>query len=178
MAKIPNLITFGRLLIANIGFLLMFRDHWKPAFFIILISVLLDAMDGAAARRLNQVSTTGVFLDIMADKVVIISTFLIVGYKLNPLFFYLGLLMLLREYAIDTLRAIAAARQIVLSADALSKLKGVLFMTAMVGAIGNHAFFGSAWLEGAMAAVGAIGMALAYVTLGRFYRKCRDLQVF
>ncbi|MFQ5587233.1 MAG: CDP-alcohol phosphatidyltransferase family protein [Nitrospiria bacterium] len=178
MINIPNLITCGRLLIANIGFILMLTDHWKPAFLLILFSVLLDAMDGEVARRLNQVSQTGIFLDIMADKIVIISTFLIVGYKLNPFFFYLGLLMLLREYVIDTLRAIAAARKTVLSADALSKLKGVILMTAMVGAIGNHAFLGSAWIEGAMAAMGAIGMTLAYVTLGRFYLKCRDLQVF
>ncbi len=178
MGRIPNIITCGRLLIANMGFIMMLTDHWKPAFFIILVAVLLDAMDGKVARHLNQVSNAGVFLDIMVDKVVIISTFLIVGYKLNRLFFYLGLFMLLREYAIDTLRAISASRQIVLSADNFSKIKGVLFMTAMVGIIGNQAFVRDPWLEWTMVVVAVIGMIMAYVTLARFYQKCRNLQIF
>jgi len=59
-----------------------------------------------------------------------------------------------------------------------SKFKGVLFMTTMLCAIGNHAFLGSASFEQAMILLGAGGMILAYLTLGRFYLKCKDLQVF
>jgi CDP-diacylglycerol--glycerol-3-phosphate 3-phosphatidyltransferase len=134
-------------------------------------------VDGAVARRLNQVSHTGVFLDIMVDKVVIIGTFFVVGYKLYPIFFYLGLLMLLREYAIDTLRSIAASRQVVIPADGFSKLKGVLFMTAMLCAIGNQAFLQNSWFEQTVAVVAMATMLLAYITLARFYRKCRAVQV-
>lgn len=178
MVRIPNIITAGRLLLAVFGFSLMLVDYWQPAFFIMLTSVLLDAVDGSVARRLNQVSDTGVFLDIMADKIVIIGTFLVIGYKFDAAFFYLGLFMLVREYVIDTMRAIAAARRIVISADSVSKFKGVLFMTAMLGAIGNQAFLGSAAFGQAMVLLGVGSMVLAYLTLVRFYLKCKGLQVF
>ena len=113
----------------------------------------------------------------MTDKIVIITTFLIIGYKVDVAFFYLGLLMLIREYSIDTMRALAAARQVVISADAFSKFKGVLFMTTMLGAIGNHAVLGSAAFQQAMVLLAVGGMILAYLTLGRFYLKCKALQV-
>ena len=178
MSNTPNAITTGRLLIAVFGFFMMFMDFWAAAFFFILTAELLDAVDGNVARRLNQVSVTGVYFDIMTDKIVIISTFLIIGYKFDVAFFYLGLMMLIREYAVDTMRSIAATRQVVISADIFSKFKGVLFMSTMLGALGNHAYLGSAAFEQAMILLGAGGMILAYLTLGRFYLKCKGLQVF
>lgn len=175
MTNIPNTISLVRLLIAVGGFVLIFMGYWKSSFVALLVSVLLDAVDGSAARRLNQVTHAGIFLDIMVDKVVIICTFLIIGYQLYPVFFYLGLLMLLREYAIDTLRSIAASRQIVIPADGFSKLKGVLFMTAMLCALGNRAFLQNVWFGQAIEVVAILTMVLAYITLLRFYLKYRDL---
>ena len=83
MRNIPNIITAGRLAIAVSGFFMMFMDFWVPAFFTMLASVLLDAVDGNIARRLNQVSEAGVFFDIMTDKIVIIGTFLITGVQVR-----------------------------------------------------------------------------------------------
>ncbi|MFQ5543140.1 MAG: CDP-alcohol phosphatidyltransferase family protein [Nitrospiria bacterium] len=175
--NIPNRLTFIRLILAYIGFTAMMLDHWVTTFFLILTSVLLDAVDGKVARHLMQVSKSGIFLDVMVDKVVIISTFLLIGYKFDPRFFYLGLLMILREYTMDTMRSIAASQQKIISADFFSKLKGVILMIAMVGAIGNRAFFRNIQLELAMVSIGAVGMTLSYMTLGRFYLKYKALLI-
>ena len=175
MRNLPNAVTVGRLLIAAMAFVSIFVEFWTSAFCLILISVFMDVLDGALARRLNLVSKAGVFLDIMADKIVIISTFLIIGYKLRPPFFYLGLLMLFREYAMDTMRAIAASQGKVISADKLSKLKGIFFMFAMVGAIGNKAFLGDETAARIMVLTASVGMILAYLTLARFFHKYRHL---
>jgi phosphatidylglycerophosphate synthase len=114
----------------------------------------------------------------MTDEIVIIGTFLITGYKFDVALFYLGLLMLIREYAVDTMRAIATTRHIVISADVFSKLKGVLFMVTMLCAIGNHTFLENEKFEQAIVLLGNNSMILAYLTLGRFYLKCKALQVF
>jgi len=172
----PNAITFIRLIVAVVSFGLMIQDYWLVAAILILIAVLLDVADGRVARRLKQVTKQGVYLDVMADKIVIISTFLIVGLKLHVAFFYLGILMLIREYSIDTMRSIAASQNVVISADKFSKIKGVLFMIAMLFMVWNEAVFhlGGIWQEVSIG-VASLAMVLAYATLVRFFVKYKNI---
>ena len=172
---IANNITLARLLIAEISFIFIIVNMFHVGFVLLLVAILLDIVDGKVARRMKQVSKPGIFLDIMADKIVIISAFLVVGLKINLIFFYLGLLMLLREYAMDTMRSIAASKGKVISSDKFSKIKGWLFMISVVGMLGCFTFFGSILeLQNFMILVGITGMVMAYITLVRFliiYRK-------
>ena len=168
--NVPNALTMARLGIALVSFVLMWMDYWMVASVLLLAAVGMDILDGLLARRLGQVSFGGVYLDVMADKIVIISTYLMLGIKLDSAFFLLGLLMLVREYTIDTMRSIAAAKQVVLSADKYSKIKGVMFMTAMLMMSFNAAL--STMLPSVTLAslvIASVGMLLAYVTLGRFF---------
>jgi CDP-diacylglycerol--glycerol-3-phosphate 3-phosphatidyltransferase len=178
--NIPNRITCLRLIIAIISFVLMLTNKWVPAFILILIAVLLDIIDGKVARKLGQVTTQGVFLDIMVDKIVIISTFLIIGLKINRIFFYLGILMLIREYSIDTMRAIAASNRKVITSDKLSKIKGILFMTSMILMIGNYTLnYSHTPLSITVTYVAIImaiiGIIFSYLTLVRFIRSYRKI---
>jgi phosphatidylglycerophosphate synthase len=136
------------------------------------LATMLDIVDGQVARRLHQVSKHGVFLDIMVDKIVILSTFFFIGMRIDVLFFYLGILLLIREYIMDTMRSIAASNNVVIPADRLSKIKGVLLMTAMLIVIGNFASAYSLFVNSVLQTIGAIlagtGTLLAYFTLVRF----------
>lgn len=174
--NVPNLITIARLFIAFTGFLLMIFDQWLLAAVLILVAVLMDVADGRMARRLNQVTKQGVFLDVMADKIVIISTFLIIGVKINIIFFYLGILMLVREYTMDTMRSIAASQNKVISADKFSKIKGIIFMSAMLGMLWFKALnlADNLW-QNSFIILASIGMIMAYITLVRFFIKYKDL---
>lgn len=174
--NVPNLITLGRLVLAVVSFIFMIMNEWLIAGIMILISVLMDIIDGKMARSLKQVTNQGVFLDVMADKIVIISTFLIIGLKINIYFFYLGILMLIREYSMDTMRSIAASRNKVISADKFSKVKGALFMIAMLGMIWNYVVFNNneIWQSGFLA-LASLAMLMAYITLIRFFRKYKDI---
>jgi CDP-diacylglycerol--glycerol-3-phosphate 3-phosphatidyltransferase len=168
--NIPNKLTLIRLLIAIVGFVLIILDFWVYAFNLILIAVILDIVDGKVARFFKETSKQGIFLDVMADKIVIITTFLLIGIKINIAFFYLGLLMLLREYSIDTMRSIAAASNNVISADRFSKIKGVIFMFSMLVMIGNYVFFkNNIFVQQSMVILASFGMLLAYITLLRFF---------
>jgi phosphatidylglycerophosphate synthase len=172
---IANYITVTRLIIALISFLFMILNKWLIAFFLIFIAIILDIVDGKVARGMKEVSKYGIFLDIMVDKIVIISTFLMIGIYITRIFFYLGILMLVREYIMDTMRSIAASNNKVIPADKLSKIKGVLFMTSMLIIIGNYVLISntsnpaiSAILQWIGIVMAVLGMIFAYFTLGRF----------
>ena len=68
---IPNLLSFLRILLAGV-FCFLFdsdeplADNW-PAFTVLGVSALTDALDGKLARALNQVSEAGKLLDPIAD---------------------------------------------------------------------------------------------------------------
>jgi CDP-diacylglycerol--glycerol-3-phosphate 3-phosphatidyltransferase len=172
--NIPALITLVRLLTGIVSFIFMFLNYWVLGSVFILLAVLLDIADGKIARALKQATKSGVFLDIMVDKIVIIGTYFIVGAKINVLFFYFGLLILLREYSMDTLRTIAASEKIILSADKLSKIKGTFYMTAMVGMVFNFALLNNnAAVQAIMIVLAACGIILAYASLTRLVLKYR-----
>lgn len=174
-ANVPNAITVIRLMIAVISFALMMTEYWLSAAILILVAVVMDVLDGKVARRLEQVTKQGVYLDVMADKIVIISTFLIIGLKINVVFFYLGILMLIREYTMDTMRSIAASKSVVISADKFSKIKGVLFMLAMLGMIWNLVLYDNRYVEQTFVIIASVAMLLAYVTLVRFFLKYKNI---
>lgn len=174
-ANVPNTITVVRLLIAVISFALMMLEYWLSAAILILLAVVMDVLDGKVARHLEQVTKQGVYLDVMADKIVIISTFLIIGLKINVVFFYLGILMLIREYTMDTMRSIAASKSVVISADKFSKIKGVLFMFAMLGMIWNLVLLDNYYLEQLFIVLATLGMLFAYITLVRFFLKYKKV---
>ncbi|XP_046894310.1 CDP-diacylglycerol--inositol 3-phosphatidyltransferase isoform X1 [Hypomesus transpacificus] len=64
---VPNLIGYARIVLAFLAFYLM-RCCPVPAVFCYLLSALLDAFDGHAARALNQGTKFGAMLDMLTDR--------------------------------------------------------------------------------------------------------------
>lgn len=77
---IPNMITLLRLLLvpAVILALLTGRMGWALAGFV--VAGASDAVDGFIARKFNQRSELGAYLDPMADKLLLVSVFVVLGY--------------------------------------------------------------------------------------------------
>lgn len=78
---VPNLISFGRLLLVPVfAFLIVTeQDYWALA--VLAVSGVSDFLDGWLARRWNQVSDLGAKLDPAADRLYILSTLLGLAYR-------------------------------------------------------------------------------------------------
>lgn len=77
---IPNLITILRfLLVPGIVYALLSQE-WGWAFAGFVIAGVSDGVDGFIARHFHQTSTLGSYLDPVADKVLLVSVFIVLGY--------------------------------------------------------------------------------------------------
>jgi CDP-diacylglycerol--glycerol-3-phosphate 3-phosphatidyltransferase len=109
--NIPNLITLSRIvLIPLIIGLYYIPSEWmtletknQAATSVFVLAAITDWLDGYLARRLNQMSAFGAFLDPVADKLIVVGA-LIVLLQLDRVEAMVGLIVIGREIAISALR--------------------------------------------------------------------------
>lgn len=77
---IPNLITIMRLLLVPAVLLGLLGGHVQAAFFAFVVAGVSDGVDGFIARRFNQRSALGAYLDPLADKALLVSVFVALAY--------------------------------------------------------------------------------------------------
>ena len=75
-----NIITVVRLLITPIIVWLIFSSYYGLGLIFFVFSGLSDALDGFIAKQYNQRTILGSYLDPVADKVLIVSSILALGY--------------------------------------------------------------------------------------------------
>jgi len=76
---IPNLITILRLILVPGVVLAMMQGRWDWAFAGFAVAGASDGVDGFIARRFDQRSRLGGYLDPMADKLLLVSVFVVLG---------------------------------------------------------------------------------------------------
>ena len=100
------------------------------ALVLFVIAELSDLVDGKVARSLNQVTDLGKFLDPIADKLLVTSALLCICAE-RAIYVWPAMIILIREFAVTGLRAIAASKGNVIAAGKLGKLKTALQTTAL-----------------------------------------------
>lgn len=97
---------------------------------IFIIASITDKLDGTIARKRNQITDFGKFLDPIADKMLVLSAMLILVEK-NLLPAFIPIIVLIREFAVSGYRLIAVEKDgKVIAANIWGKIKTV---TQMVG---------------------------------------------
>lgn len=76
---IPNLITMLRVVLVPAVVLAMLQARWDWAFAGFVVAGISDGVDGFIARRFNQQSRFGAYLDPIADKLLLVSVFVVMG---------------------------------------------------------------------------------------------------
>ena len=94
MTYLPNAISFGRLLSVPIVVFLLWRGLMVGAFWVFVVASLSDAIDGYLARKFGFYSLLGVYLDPLADKVLLVSVFIMLAYLGQVPFFLVSILVL------------------------------------------------------------------------------------
>lgn len=78
--SIPNLITIIRLLVVPLIISMILEDRYGMAFWLFLGAGISDAVDGFIAKRFNSATKLGAYLDPLADKALLMSVFITLGY--------------------------------------------------------------------------------------------------
>ena len=103
-------------------------DLWAVGVF--LVAAVTDLLDGYFARKRGQITTLGILLDPIADKLLTSAAFIsLVWLRYVPA--WMVVIIVGREFAVSGLRAIASAEGFVLEASDLAKTKMVLQVSAI-----------------------------------------------
>lgn len=154
---VMSLLDFVAPDLGNTGINLVFLI----VFIFFVVASYTDHLDGYLARKNNQVTDLGKFLDPVADKLLINSMviFLIIPsvfakYAPNQIIsfnMWCALLLIVRDIVVDALRFIAAQKKVVIAANIFGKLKTVFEMIA-IGAVLLNGFpfnyFDASWPAG------------------------------
>jgi CDP-diacylglycerol--glycerol-3-phosphate 3-phosphatidyltransferase len=150
---IPTLLTWARIvaipLIVGVFYLPIAMPAANVAATVLfVVTALTDWADGFLARRLNQTSAFGAFLDPVADKFLVCASLLVLVW-LQRCDALLALVIIGREIAISSLREwmaqIGASRSV--AVHMLGKLKTTMQMVAIPFLLFHGHLFGLAWLD-------------------------------
>lgn len=119
--NLPTLLTFSRIVLIPF-FILTAPDRPYLGALIFGIASITDFLDGFLARRRGQITKFGIILDPIADKFLIISA-LILLVDMARLSAWIAIVIIVREFLVTGLRAVALSKDIVIPAEMGGKLK-------------------------------------------------------
>jgi cardiolipin synthase len=81
LTALPNLISLARLLAVPLMVWLIIQDRYGLAFWVFAAAGASDALDGFIAKQFNLRTVLGGFLDPLADKALLMSVYIALGYR-------------------------------------------------------------------------------------------------
>lgn len=131
--NLPNLLSLFRILLVPVLVAVLLTKFEGKEFVglgVFLLASFTDFLDGFIARRRKQVTRLGKLLDPAADKILTSAAFIsLVELGLAPAWMVVAIIA--REFAVSSLRSLAAAENMVLGAIPTAKLKTVLQILAI-----------------------------------------------
>ena len=136
MSSLPNLLTLSRILAVPLLVALMWGRgpwEWLAAFVLFCIAGLTDYLDGYLARANGTVSKVGIFLDPIADKIMVAAVIVMLVHSgiVHGFAVIAALIILLREITVSGLREYLATLRVSLPVSALAKWKTAFQMIAL-----------------------------------------------
>lgn len=141
-APIANVLTLSRILILPPYVLLFYIHHsWANwmAVLLYLYACLTDYLDGALARYRQQVSSFGKFLDPVADKLLVLTTFVMLAgtQRLSGVSLVPAIIILCREIFVSGLREFLSEVHVSVPVTLLAKWKTAIQMVALSFLLGD-----------------------------------------
>ncbi len=170
MLTLPNILTLSRILMVPLLAGFLWWPEWRlgygVGFALYCLMGVTDYFDGYLARAQGTVSKLGVFLDPIADKIMVAAVILMLAGKGVIFDWHLipALVILVREIAVSGLREFLGGIQVSLPVSRLSKWKTTLQLIALGGLILAQALPGWPWLQTAALAALWAAAVLTVIT--------------
>lgn len=162
MWNIPNLLTLFRLFLIPVFILCFYSGMENARFwasFVFCLAAITDALDGYLARKLEQSTPFGAFLDPVADKVMVAVALVLIAVDSVSLWVTIpAIIMIGREIVISALREWMAelGKRANVAVSNLGKYKTIAQMLALIGLIWRPELWLVSWFT-------PVGMLLLYV---------------
>ena len=146
--NLPNSMTLSRIacvplliwLISASSPLHGHAQEWILSLLFICASVT-DGLDGYLARKRGQITTMGMLLDPLADKLLVTSAYIaLVAFDPGVVKPWIAVVVIGREFLVSGLRAIAANEGFTIDASEIGKLKTVIQIVSVVACIFDHGY--------------------------------------
>ncbi len=146
--NLPNYITLTRIfsipvliwiLLSRRFFIGVHGERELLASAVFIAASITDGIDGYLARKRGQITTLGMLLDPLADKLMVAAAYITLV-QVNPRIVpaWVAVIVIGREFLVSGLRSIAAAEGFTIDASDLGKLKMVVQIVSVVAAILDH----------------------------------------
>ncbi len=135
---IPNFLTIIRILLVPVFAILMtseIKNAYTYSLLILLIACFTDYLDGKLARKFNAVSKFGLFMDPLADKLLVLATFIIflqIDIFSDIVLPWMVILIFLRDFLVTILRLLMKKYDISMITSNISKFKTSLQMIMII----------------------------------------------
>ena len=138
---IPNLITLMRLFLVPFTIAMIGEGDWRLAFYAFVLAGFSDAVDGFIARRFDMRTELGAYLDPLADKALLVSLFVTLGW-LGQIPAWLAIVVVSRDIMIVSgiLLAWLLGSPMAIRPAAISKLNTLVQILMAGTALGIRAY--------------------------------------
>jgi len=145
--NLPNSITLIRICSIPLLIWILSSNHFSSqhgakellASAIFIAASMTDGIDGYLARKRGQITTMGMLLDPLADKLLVSAAYIVlVAYNPRIVPPWIAVVVIGREFLVSGLRSIAATEGFTIEASEIGKLKTVIQIVSVVAAILAH----------------------------------------
>ncbi|RPF72499.1 CDP-diacylglycerol--glycerol-3-phosphate 3-phosphatidyltransferase [Aurantiacibacter spongiae] len=154
MWTLPNILTLSRILTLPLLAFLLWWPGWALGYYLAFglycLMGITDYFDGMLARSSGAVSKLGIFLDPIADKIMVATVILVLaaqgmlrGPYVGDLHVIAGLVILMREIAVSGLREFLGGLQVSMPVSKLAKWKTTFQLVALGALILGGAVHGA-----------------------------------
>ena len=145
--NLPNYITLSRIVSIPVLIWILSSNYFSSvdghkelaASALFLLASITDLVDGYLARRRGQITTMGMLLDPLADKLMVTAAFILLV-QFNPRIVpaWVAIIIIGREFLVSGLRSIAASEGFTIEASDLGKVKMNAQIVSVIAVIIDH----------------------------------------
>ena len=131
---LPNILTCLRVLLIPVFMVLAYQNNLPcdiAALVVYVVACITDYVDGHLARKNNQVTNFGKFMDPVADKLLVMAA-LLLFVEDGTIAAWMVAIILGREFIVSALRMVAASEGLVIAANMWGKAKTMITMIKLI----------------------------------------------